>query len=115
MNHLLLLERLPEYDGYDQAPTYLGKVYNTFPSRAERRDWLNDIWIGRWGAEDYDNSVDDEAGNTTRDIVCSVRRIWAHQISFFVFRARVSLLTVAQARLKSLLRICSGWFTFAHP
>jgi hypothetical protein len=45
---------------------------------------------------------------------CNVRRIWAHEISIFVSRAR-DVAHPDSTSTQPLLRICSGWLTFAHP
>ena len=43
-----------------------------------------------------------------------VRRIWAYEISFFVSHAR-DVSHPGSGSAQSLLRICLGWLTFAHP
>jgi len=43
-----------------------------------------------------------------------VRRIWAYEISFFVSYAR-DVSHPGSGSAQSLLRICLGWLTFAHP
>jgi len=46
--------------------------------------------------------------------ICFVRRIWARGISFFIPRARDGTYS-GSGSAQSLLRICLGWLTFAHP